>query len=465
MIEIRCDEAARATGGRLTAAGLIAADAPFPAVSTDSRTLEPGQAFFALTGERFNGHDFLDQAVAGECSLAVISEPDRAGELAAAGVATLEVADTTGALQLLAHYLRRRWGGRVVGVTGSMGKTTTRAFCARLLAERYRVHSSPGNLNNQVGVPLSLLLLEHDHEVAVLELGMNQPGEIHRLAQVAAPETGVLTNIAPVHLEFFDGIEGIAAAKGELLGPLGTGTLVFNRDDELVRWLAESFDGPKVPFGVAAGCRVRIGDYVIDGPGAMRACFDIDADPLTVELPFAGRPFLYNVAAAIGVALDHGLSRRQIESGIAALEPLPGRGQTRVVAGVSVWDDSYNANPRAIEALLDTVAQVPDRPRTTIVLGAMLELGPDSEKLHREVGRSAAGMAPELLVTVGDGAEAIAAGAVAAGLARSKVHHFESADEAGEFVRSRAREGDLVVVKGSRGVGTEAVVAALERAS
>ena len=447
-------------GGRLLA-DPDAEHAPLPPISTDTRTLERGQTFVALIGENFDGHSFVGEALNRGAALAVLSEPEAVRDSVAAGCMVIEVPETTGALQLLAHYMRRCWGGRVVGITGSMGKTTTKAFAAQLLARRFRVLESPGNLNNQVGVPLSLFELQPAHDVAVLELGMNQAGEIERLARVAAPETGVLTNVAPVHLEFFDDVDGIAAAKGELLGPLGRGTLVFNADDPWVSRLAGGFDGPRLSFGFAPDCDVFIDDFTVDGPAAMDARFRIGGRSIEARVPFAGRPFLYNVAAAAAVSLAEGLDIDEIADGIACLTPLSGRGQLLEVGGVSVWDDSYNANPRATEALLETVASLPDDRRKVIVLGAMLELGADGEQLHREVGEAAAALGPALLVTVGAAAEAIAQSARDAGMEADRVHHFAEAASAGEFVRDNVTAGDLLVVKGSRGVRTEAVVDAL----
>lgn len=460
MIEISLREAGSAMG---CPTSQTIPEMSLPRVSTDSRTLAAGDAFVALKGERFDGHEYIPEALRKGARVVVHSRDWR--PRGNRDVIFLEVSDTSRALQDLATRIRCKWRGTLVAITGSMGKTTTRQFTARVLREAYRVHQSRGNLNNHIGVPLTLLELEPEHEIAVLELGMNHPGEIRRLSEICRPDLGLITNVSAAHLEFFPSIEAIARAKGEMLEFLREGVFIYNLDDPRLCELASRFQGRSRSFGFAdqAGVQVRSCrflslqemDFDLSLPGG---CF-------RARVPFAGRHFLYNIAAAAAVALEVGLSEEQIRNGLKQLRAPTGRGQVfelvRDGLSVTLWDDSYNANPRAVEMVLETFSSVPARGRRIAVLGDMLELGAEAARLHREVGAAVARSSVDLLITVGPLSRGILEGALEEGLDSRAARHFEDPGSAGRWLAARLRNSDFILVKGSRGIGTEAVVQAL----
>jgi len=294
------EEAAKVMGAQVT--GDDQSDAStrvFPPVSTDTRSLSPGQCFFCLKGPRFDAHDFVGQALDKGAGVIVHSE-DLPSSVLQPGVIYLKVADTLSALKTLAHYARRKWGGRIVGVTGSAGKTTTRSFISTLLGRKYRVMQSAGNFNNEIGLPLSLLGIEPEHQAAVIEFGMNHAGEIRALARIARPDCAVLTNVGPVHLEFFESVDDIARAKAEILEFLpASGWIVFNADDARLVEVVRSHPGRKSSFGFSPGADVRITDYKLHDLSHMDFRADIRGWSISASVPFAGRHFLYNVAAAL----------------------------------------------------------------------------------------------------------------------------------------------------------------------
>lgn len=440
-------------------------------VSIDSRTLQPGECFCAIRGPRFDGHDFIPEAVSRGAAWVIHSSRWSPGGLGAEAdsVLFLEVPRTKEALGRLGACIRRRWGGPLVAVTGSMGKTTTRGFAARLLERKFHVLESKGNLNNEFGVPLSLARLETDHEVAVLELGMNRPGEIERLSAICTPDIAVLTNVAPVHLEFFEDLEDIAAAKGEILRRLSPrGTLVFNADDSLVAGLAGQWRYGKISFAVAGPGDVSVTGVRIASLQLMQFHIRLPDGELRTQVRFAGRHYLYNLAAAAAVSWRMGLTPSEIEAGMGDLQPGPMRG--RVIeatapdgGAVTLWDDSYNSNPNAASAVLEVLAQVSQYGRKIAVLGEMLELGAASPELHRRVGREAARSGVDLLVAVGEQTRDLVAGAREEGMKADQIEYFDYAEQAGEALAGLVREGDLVLCKGSRGVQLDRVIHRLAR--
>ena len=436
--------------------------------SLDSRSIGPGQLFFAMRGPRFDGHQFLAQAIDRKAAGAVVEDvffdhapPDLTPVL-------LPVHSPLEALQHLGRCVRRRWGRPLIAVTGSTGKSTTKEMIAALLGRRFTVHRSAGNLNNHYGLPLTLLGLEPEHEIAVVEFAMSAAGEIARLTAVAEPETGVVTNVAPVHLEFFDSVESIAKAKRELVENLssrgGPPTAVLNYDDPRVQRFAEGFGGKVVTFGIGSGADFRavwvkpgegIGsEFRVVGP-------NLDADFL---LPLPGRHNVQNALAAIAVACDFDVPPLEIHRGLAEFKNLPQRGESITLPGpVTIINDSYNSNPQAMECMLETLRTWPHARRRLVVAGEMLELGPQSAKLHEEVGRKCAEAKLAWLIAVQGEARFFLEGAVAAGLPLSQTRFFPAAPLAGEFCRSRLEPGDVVLVKGSRGVHLEKVVEMLRK--
>jgi UDP-N-acetylmuramoyl-tripeptide--D-alanyl-D-alanine ligase len=372
----------------------------------------------------------------------------------------IAVPDTVVGLQALARSIRRRSGARVVAVTGSAGKTTTKEMIAAFLSSSGRVMRSPGNLNNHIGLPLSLLELRHGFDAAVVELGMNHAGEISRLVSIAEPDVRVWTNVAEVHTEFFPSIDAIADAKAEVLdGATAHTLLVANADDPLVAARIGSFPGRTVTFGFSAAASVRAEQVEDLGLAGMRARVTTPWGESAWSVPLPGRNNLLNSLAAAAVGLEFGVPLAAMADAASGLAPATHRGElVRLSRGIVVLDDSYNSNPRALEAALQVLASDRTAPRRGAVLGEMLELGERSTALHERCGRAAAAAGLAWLITVG-GEPARALGRAAApGLPPGAVQHAATSDEAAELAVRRVEGGDLVLVKGSRGIATERVV-------
>ena len=452
------DELAGAAGGRRVAGadGIRATG-----VSIDSRSLRPGDLFVAIRGARFDGHRFVADALAAGAAGALVGDAAALGAPPAPGIV---VDDTLRALQALARRVRRDSGARVVAVTGSVGKTTTKELAAALLETRYRVFRNRGNLNNHVGLPLSLLELRTRPEVAVVELGMSGPGEIRRLVEIAEPDVRVWTNVGEAHAEFFPSIEAIADAKAEILTGASPGAVVVaNAADRRVMRRVAGFPGRVVTFGVGVEADVSadgVEDLGLDG---VRARLRTPVGAAAVRTRLLGRGNLANVLAAVGVALTFDVPLAAAVERAAAVEAPPHRGRMhRLAGGVVVIDDSYNSSPLAVETALATLARTGRAGRRVAVLGEMLELGARADELHRAAGRAAAAAGVDLLLTVGgDPARALGRAAVGAGADAAGVLHCATSDEAAARAAAAVRDGDVVLVKGSRGVGTDRVVTRL----
>jgi UDP-N-acetylmuramoyl-tripeptide--D-alanyl-D-alanine ligase len=403
--------------------------------------------YFALRGPNFDGHDFALTALENGAAAAVVESGGNWGSRA------IRVADTLAGLQHLARWARRTWGGRVVAVTGSAGKTTTKDAIAHLLSAEVAVGKTEGNFNNHVGVPLSILRLRDDASAAVLEMGMNHAGEIRELASIARPDLGVVTNVGYAHVEFFpEGIEGVAAAKRELIEGLpADGVAVLNADDARVAGFAGAHGGRSVTFGFAEGADVRAEDAELRADGSRFRVRGVE-----FETRVAGRHTVLNLLAGIAVAGEFGIPPERLRDAVRSFAVGKMRGERLEHRGIVVWNDCYNSNPEAAQSMLDVLAETPAGHRIA-VLGEMLELGSASEELHRRVGRWAASRGIDLLVGVRGSAREMARAAEQAGL-RSRF--FEDPAEAGEFAKGEARPGDAVLFKGSRGVKVER---ALER--
>ena len=435
-------------------------------VSIDSRTVARGELFVAVHGPRHDGHDFVVAALEAGALGAVVAQERTAHYPEAVRGRLLGVADTLAALQALANAVRTRWGKRLVAVTGSAGKTTTKEILAGLLAARFRVLKSEGNLNNVYGLPLQLLRLEDAHEVAVMELGMSHAGELRRLAEIARPDVGVVTRVAPVHLEFFASVDAIALAKRELIEGLAgrESVAVLNADDMRVARFSEVAPGRVLTFGLSSRGDFRaenIEDWGVEGNA-----FDFVAPSgrARLSLPLAGRHNISNALAALAAASVWGIGANEAKNVFPDLEPAGMRGRLlRYETGFSVINDCYNSNPVALAAMVELQVHTPARGRRILVAGEMLELGPTSAKLHREAGRAAGANGNlDWIIGVQGHGESLCRGAVEGGHPADRTKFLPSSAEAAEFIAGMVRPGDLLLVKGSRGVKMERVIEALD---
>ena len=419
--------------------------------SVDTRTQNPGDVYFALRGPNFDGHDFVAAALERGAS-AVVVERASLALCRPGGLHYVAVPDSLKALQELAAWARTKWSGQVIGVTGSAGKTTTKDAIAHLLSVDLPTGKTEGNLNNHVGVPLSILRLPDTARAAVFEIGMNHAGEIRDLTAIARPDVGVVTNAGYAHVEFFESIEGVAAAKRELIEGLPRdGVAVLNADDPRVSRFGEVHPGRTVTFGFAetADVRAEAADLRADGSHFRVAGVDC-------ETGMVGRHAVMNLLAAIAVASVFGIAPDRLRDAVRGFGVGKMRGERIEHNGILIWNDCYNSNPEAAQSMIDVLGATPASKRIA-VLGEMLELGSAGEELHRRLGRYAAEHGVDVLIGVRGSARGMVAAAEEAG-----IHSvfFEDATEAGEYARSVARPGDAVLFKGSRGVQVER---ALER--
>jgi UDP-N-acetylmuramoyl-tripeptide--D-alanyl-D-alanine ligase len=422
----------------------------------DSRTIGGGELFFAVRGERLDGHDYVEAALANGAVAAVVSNrwvvPAQMDEKRLLRVSDCEDCVLL-ALQQLAHAVRREWGGRVIGVTGSAGKTTTKEAVAQVLGVKFKVLKSAGNLNNAFGLPLQLLKLEHEHEVAVIEMGMNHAGEIAALAKIAEPDWAVVSNVGPVHLEFFpDGIAGIARAKYELIEALPRdGVAVLNIDDPYVATFGEGLGARAVFYGMSEGAEVRA--VHVTEVGAEGIVFTVEArgERASVQLKMLGRHNVPNALAAIATGLRSGMGLDECAAAVSEMRAGDKRGEVLKWRGAMLINDCYNSNPTALNAMVDALVAIPAE-RHIVIAGEMLELGPEAETLHRACGLRIAERGVDFVLGVRGVAEAMVDGAKTGGV---ETLFVASPEEAGEWMVANVRAGDVVLLKASRGVRLE----------
>jgi UDP-N-acetylmuramoyl-tripeptide--D-alanyl-D-alanine ligase len=446
-------------------AGTLAAgerSVEFAGVSIDTRTLATNELFIAIRGEHFDGTSFAETAIERGAAGVVVPRGGRQWSAMALAErpAVIEVDDTVVALQALAHAIRRASGAKVVAITGSAGKTTTKEVTAELLGAQYRVVRNKGNFNNHIGLPLSLIELRRRPEMAVVELGMNHAGEISTLVRVAEPDARVWTNVGEAHVGFFGSMDAIAEAKAEILERATPETvLVANADDPRISARIMSFPGRVRTFGIERAADVRATQVIDRGIAGTDAQVTTPQGAVAVTTPLVGRGNLANVLAGMTVALEYGVPLRTIATTVSGLRPSAHRGEVlRLGSGVIVIDDSYNASPTAMRRALEVLAATSAR-RRIAVLGEMLELGDRAAELHADVGRAVAATAVDALFAVGGApAEALVSAAVAAGLDRGRVRLFADSTEAGAALAAFVQSGDVVLVKGSRGIKTDRVV-------
>ena len=452
------EEIARATGGSINGCGA----AGVSGVSTDSRSVQRGELFVALSGPNFDGHDFIPGAAAAGVKAFLVRTDWLATHGAQAGTVCIAVPDTLRGLGDLAAFHRSRFDLPVVGVTGSNGKTTTKEMLAAILEQTGPGLKTSGNLNNLIGLPLMLFQLTAEHRWAVLEMGMSEPGEIDRLTEIARPVMGIITNALPAHLESMGSVENVASAKGELFLRLPAGGVaVANADDPLVSTLPAARGVRRVAFGLKGG-DVTASALERLGREGQRFILDLHGVRVSIELAAFGRHNVYNAVAAAAAAEALGTDAESIRKGLAGFRPVAKRFTVEDAGGVVLIDDSYNANPASMAAALVTLGEVKDKHRAVAVLGDMLELGRESAAAHRNVGRLAASSVDRLYV-MGKMAPEVAEGALEGGLGEEAVLVMRDHAHILADLKGWLMSGDCVLVKGSRGMGMEAVAEGLRR--
>lgn len=457
MVELRLEDLAYKMSGKILQGKPSAC---FHKFNIDSRQTTPGELFFALQAER-NGHDFILDAVNKGAAGAVISHkidiPDDR-------TALVLVNETLEALQTLATKVLSEHSVKIFGITGSVGKTTTKEFLFDLLSSSHEILKSEGNYNNHIGLPLSLLKLQPHHELAVLEYGMSSPGEITRLTQIAPPDVSIITNIQPVHLEFFPSIQEIALAKKEILeGTKSDGTAVLNGDDPLIKEIAASWKGDSVFFGCDRSHTISAQNVQYEGWKGLSFDFMYGGHTHKLRLPFYNSSYLYNFLAAAAAAYVIAEPLDSLIEQIHRLKPFVNRGQIETLPGnIKLINDSYNSNPAALTLALQGLARLPGA-RRIAALGDMLELGQDAAKFHHQAGNLVHELGIDILITVGSLSQNIALGAQTAGMSPDRIFSFPDSQTAATYIKDFISKNDVILIKGSRGISMEKIIETLTK--
>ena len=454
MKPLSISEVSRAVGGRLLP-GSAPTDAPILAVCRDTKEMKASSLFVAIKGERFDSHDFLDAAAAGGAVAAIVErEPLRP----VAGLQLILVPNTRLALGRLGNYVRKTLRAKVVAVAGSNGKTSTKHLIDAALRGTLRGTISPKSFNNDIGVPATILEAEQSDDYLILEVGTNHPGELRPLSEMAEPDVAVITNIGAEHLEGFGDLEGVCREEASVTAGLRRdGTLIVNGDDRALVDAVRQFPGTTITFGFHTTNDLFAADVRCEENGTS---FALNGGR-EVFVPMLGRHAASNALAAIAVGRILGVADDSIIASLAKSDEADMRLQLRKANGLTILNDAYNANPNSMMAALDTAASLPHAGRRIAVLGDMLELGPSSERYHREIGAAAAQCGFELLACVGPDSRWLAEGAEDAGMPRQSVHRFDNSKAAAERAPALVRKGDLVLIKASRGIELENVAKAL----
>jgi UDP-N-acetylmuramoyl-tripeptide--D-alanyl-D-alanine ligase len=429
-------------------------------VSIDSRTIKKGELFVAIKGARFDGHDFVPEVIKNGAWGALVDRSELDTKYSSLGGLRniLPVEDTIFALQEMSQMHRKKFAIPVIGITGSNGKTTTKEMLASILKQRGSVLKNEGNLNNHIGVPLTLLKLDASHKSAVVEMGMSALGEIDTLARLVSPDVGVITNIGPAHLEFLGTMDIVAQAKAELLGNLQTdSTAVLNADDRYFTTLKHKYGGRVLSFGIenkadVSAFRIR------QGKNFTEMTIEADDSKVDVRLPAVGKHNIYNALAAAAAATAVGMPLDAVKYGLEAFTPVAMRSELKQIKGRTVLADYYNANPGSVKAALETLISLRAGRKSVAVLGDMLELGDVAADAHREVGRTVAHLGVDVLITMGSLAIYINEGALEAGMPKDRVIAAGSHAEAAALLKERSKNGDAVLIKGSRGMKMEKIL-------
>ena len=458
------EEILTATGGRLEKQ---ASASRFGEIVTDSSKVKRGSVFIALKGERLDGHRFVKDAISRGAGCLVVHQALRAVDVRS--VTAVKVPDTLRALGDLAHFRREQYRPKVLAITGSNGKTTTKEMLAAILQRasldgqplRGRVLTTEGNFNNLVGLPLTLLRLRKRHRVVVVEMGTNRPGEIQRLAEIAAPDVALITSVAPAHLEGLRSLAGVAKEKGALFSGLRAGgTIVVNLDDPWVRRLGQRFSGEQVTYG--EGGQIRPQSSSLLGSGAMRFTLRAGHQRVQIRLNFVGQHNIANAVGASAMAFSLGIHLPIIRRGLATVRPYSMRMQLENWRGIGIINDAYNANPASMLAAIKTLAQIGSRGQRVAVLGDMFELGKESRRAHRRLGNQLAQARVDRAYLLGDRAPDVRQGALRGGMNSDQVIVGESHRDIGKRLRAHLKKGDWLLLKGSRGMKMETVLAELK---
>jgi UDP-N-acetylmuramoyl-tripeptide--D-alanyl-D-alanine ligase len=455
-------EVLKATGGKLLQGE---GNTFFQGVSTDSRTVGEGELFIALKGVRFDGHHYALEALEKKAG-GVVVEEDKVGDIRWNGYrpkAVIAVKDTLHALGDLALERRRKYRTPLVALTGSNGKTTTKEMISACLETTFPILKTKGNLNNLVGLPLTLLNLTEKERVVVLEMGMNVPGEIRRLTEIAEPDVGLITNIQKVHLEGIGSLEKLKEEKGELFRRMRKdGTILVNQDDPRVVELAKEFSGQRITFGVENPADVMAKEIRFRGAKGTSFTLILERDVMEIELPLLGRHFVPNALSAVAIASLFGIEVKKIKEVLEHFRPFPMRMEIIPLKGEkTLINDAYNANPKSMELALETLAEVKENGRAIAVLGDMLELGDFTEEAHQHIGKKVRELSIDLLLALGEWAPVVVESAIRYGLRPERTKVVESHSEAISILKQWIQEGDWILVKGSRRMGMEKIVEGL----
>ena len=455
MLTLNISEIIEATGGQLVSGK---AEVIVTGISTDSRRINEGCLFIPLTGERFNGHDYINKALE-EGAAAVLTQQDESG---AEGCSFIRVMDTSKALRDLAAWYRKKFSIPFVGITGSVGKTSTKDMIACVVGSKLNVLKTEGNLNNEIGVPLTIFNLDETHEAAILEMGMSGAGEIGRLTAIIKPDVAVITNIGISHIEKLGSRQNILKAKLEILEALNPdGPVVLNGDDALLAGMKDFLKFRTVLYGMDEGVDYRACN--INSHGESGTFFDITLGgrEYNIHIPVPGAHNVHNALAAVAVGCELGIPMKDIIKGIAGFSPSKMRMDILSFNGMKIINDVYNASPNSMEAGINVLSEIGLENRKIAVLGDMLELGEWAEKAHFDVGKYSSVAGIDQIIAVGSNARFIADGALSAGHSEEMVRYFQSNTEALDYLQKNLGPGDVILVKGSRGMKMEEIVKGL----
>ena len=456
MIEMKVEECLRAIGGK-NSSGV--GDEFFRGVSIDSRTLKKGELFVCIQGDRFDGHNFIKEAQDKQAAAIVLSEESEMGRVRGKTPVVIRVKNTLKALQELALFYRKKMPVKVIGITGTNGKSTTKEMTAAITEKKFKTIKTKGNLNNHIGLPLNIFDLSKTDEIAVMEMGMSAAGEIKRLAEIAKPEIGVVTNISEGHLVHLKTLKKVQAAKGELFDSLSEKeTAIVNADDPLVLELAKSVRAKVITYGIYKGADIKAENICPMDREGFKLSVNFSGKNIPMCIPFLGECNIYNALAAIATSWSLGIAPDDIKQGLMAAKLLANRFEVSEHRGVTIINDSYNANPRSMKEALKILAKYKCKGRRFFIVGEMLELGDLSKPAHKALGVDVAKYSIDYLVTVGDLSSHVAKSAVASGMNKKNTAIASGYECAVAFIKKHSRSGDCLLVKGSRGSKMEEVV-------